>query len=770
MRMSLLRIGTVLSHCQDLIVLPVSFMCAAEFRFSSHKLFQSQNDTSKTIILDQDDGLESPNTITLKYEEAARAASGAFSPRSCSPFLEMAAYDKAQLPSVPGYDAARYQDSTYDQYPAQNFTAQQTDKFAQLNQQSFASNNAVAQYMPTGPTVLSCQPVSGMFGDKIFLKISSQYDLFSMSSAMPYFSIYFGSEKIPIQDMARDAQDTTSFVYSCSVDAPQLMVTGCNGNNVPLSLVVEGPSGEEISRTGAGSFQYLEGSGDDITRTSKSIKHETSAAAGQQVDQASASPRTVDNHLQPDAATNSYDYPSHQGQYANTFAHSNSDIITTYRSSSFADPPQYRRPMPSWTGFGGPPGSARSSLDHSSVMSSGRPSLTPLPMPSSGSNGNPPQLIRTSTIANGAGSNGAYHPISSIFSSKAILKIHGKLDSMAENWTQEEWDNRRRIVLFHKSQSGSTLTATFRAVPVNERPTNSICISCIWWAEKQECYVTSVDTILLLEQLVAAPNRFSVEEKNRIRRNLEGFHPLTVSKAKADSEDFFKIIMGFPNPKPRNIEKDVKVFPWKILEPALKKIISKYSASPHSSHGSHASSSLMNPPSAGPYAPLSAPPGHHGGMASQQSLPSQHGDGHSQYSVHSSHHEPIPSPRSLSGSHHTWTPYSAGPAYGSASRTLSPTGRHASPHQAQHAPPMRINTTTLPAVTPYDSRTVSASGYTSSGLHTPLSQHPSSAATPSRWESQSGAYSDNYPSLASHHPPGPSVYSTGGYGEGASRA
>jgi len=80
-----------------------------------------------------------------------------------------------------------------------------------------------------------------------------------------------------------------------------------------------------------------------------------------------------------------------------------------------------------------------------------------------------------------------------------------------------------------------------------------------------------------LEALVGV--RFTVEEKNRIRRNLEGFRPLTVSKAKSDSEDFFKCIMGFPHPKPRNIEKDVKVFPWKILAHALKKIISKYSAS-----------------------------------------------------------------------------------------------------------------------------------------------------------------------------------------------
>jgi hypothetical protein len=70
--------------------------------------------------------------------------------------------------------------------------------------------------------------------------------------------------------------------------------------------------------------------------------------------------------------------------------------------------------------------------------------------------------------------------------------------------------------------------------------------------------------------------RFSVEEKNRIRRNLEGFRPITVSKNKQGAEDFFKLVMSFPNPKPRNIEKDVKVFPWKIFGTALKKIIGKY--------------------------------------------------------------------------------------------------------------------------------------------------------------------------------------------------
>lgn len=161
-----------------------------------------------------------------------------------------------------------------------------------------------------------------------------------------------------------------------------------------------------------------------------------------------------------------------------------------------------------------------------------------------------------------------------LYPHKAILKLNGDLDQMAENWSLEEWEMQRRLVLFTRQQHGSTIHADFKPIAPEDRPQNSICISCIWWEAKKECFVTSVDTIFLLESLVAV--RFTVEEKNRIRRNLEGFRPLTVSKAKQDSEDFFKVIMGFPNPKPRNIEKDVKVFPWKILAHALKKIIGKY--------------------------------------------------------------------------------------------------------------------------------------------------------------------------------------------------
>lgn len=607
---------------------------------------------------------------------------------------------------------------------------------------------------PPGITVLSWHPTSGLAGTKVSVKVSSQYDLFSMA-----FFLQFGSEKCSAQgSVTRDAQDSTGLIYTCSVDAPQHMVTGCNSNNVPLALLIEGPAGEEISRTSAGSFQYLEGSGDDITRPSKALKHESPAPA-QAVDQPSTSPKSGEPQLASEAPTNTYDYPPQQTQYGNNFPPGNADMITAYRSTSFTDPHYHRRPAAAWSPYPSTLGSSGRSpaLD----PSMGRQSMGPLPVSSSTGNGTP-QLIRTSTIASGVGNNSSYHPVS-LYSSKAMLKIVGKLDSMAENWSQQEWESRRRLVLFRKSQQGSTLTTTFRAVTPEERPPNSICISCIWWQERTECYVTSVDTISLLEQLVASPGRFTVEEKNRIRRNLEGFHPLTVSKAKADSEEFFKIIMAFPNPKPRNIEKDVKVFPWKILEPALKKIIGKYSASPGSTIPP---SNLMTPVST-TYAPLPTPPGHNFPSAAG------HGDPHGQYANHSQHHESIPSPRSLPGSHPPWAPYSSAAQGYSAttSRTLSPGLRHPSPQQPPQAP-LRINTTPLPAVSTYDTRTTTTGGYGSTGLHTPLSHHHSTA-TPPRWEpASSSTYPEGYSSVTTtHHAHTPqSVYSPVPYGEAPPRA
>lgn len=686
-----------------------------------------------------------------------------------------------------GYDPNRYSHTAYEPYQPPNYsTPPQADKFAHLNQQAFAANNAVSPgvstYMPVGgPVALSCQPTSGVVGTKVFVRFSMQYDIFSLSSTMPFFFLQFGSERCPTTDVTREVREAQEpgYVYTCTADAPQqqILVTG-NEPNVPLSLVIEGAAGDEISRTGALSFQYLQGqgvgSGDDITRTASTSKQQqdsvtmpggpsaysssssssTVAASNAQqqqsvADHGSVSPRTGEPQLAVSAGaaaagTNNYDEPSQHGPYASTGYTQGAnagDMITTYRSSSFTEPPfHHRRSAHAWSGFA--PTTLGSSLRSPLLHHHGRSGMAPLPIPSSTGTGGTPQLVRTSTIAHPGGGAGPYNSVS-LYTTKAVLKINGRLDGMAESWTQEEWSNRRRIVMFRRSQQGSTLTASCKPVSVNERPPNSICVSCIYWAEKGKCYVTSVDTIYLLEQLVAAPNRFSVEEKNRIRRNLEGFHPVTVSKSKDESEEFFKLIMAFPNPKPRNIEKDVKVFPWEILESALKKIIGKYSANPTNT----LPPANMVAPAHSPYTALPTPPG-------QGSISSQASEHHSQYSVHSSHHhDAIPSPRSLSGSGSTWAPYTASGGYSASTstapnaRTLSPALRQPSP---QHPPSIRVNTNhSLPSVTSYDTRT--GGGYASTGLHTPISHHPSTS-TPPRWDATPANYaSDPYPSLSSTH-------------------
>ncbi len=340
--------------------------------------------------------------------------------------------------------------------------------------------------------------------------------------------------------------------------------------------------------------------------------------------------------------------PSHYGHAASAAR----AISYPYQESPMvpvtAPEPRSSGPPQSW---GSPHSDVSSFPSHSPTLAAVAVTARPQPshLASTPGMANPP-LIRTSTIPQSAtsasslmaGSAGgpAFNPYA-MYPHKAVLKLQGDLDGMAENWSVQEWDAKRRLVQFQRRQSGSTIYASFQPISPEERAANSICISCIWWEEKKECYVTSVDTIYLLESLVAV--RFTVEEKNRIRRNLEGFRPLTVSKGKADSEEFFKVVMGFPAPKPRNIEKDVKVFPWKVLSHALKKIISKYSASysstasalgrplspsgyaltgPSNSASNHHHHRYTSSTSAAGAAVLGSPPDYHHAIASPPSLSS----------------------------------------------------------------------------------------------------------------------------------------------------
>lgn len=154
---------------------------------------------------------------------------------------------------------------------------------------------------------------------------------------------------------------------------------------------------------------------------------------------------------------------------------------------------------------------------------------------------------------------------------------------LAHNWTEEEKIIGRRLIRFTREVRGTELHVSCHIVAADDLSEEDIVVSCIYPPNDAaghvsvfpgKCWITSVEIITLLEGLT--DNDFKVEEKNRIRRNLEVLKPISVYKHIKSMEPFFHRIMGFPDPKPRNIEKSLKVYPWDVLPKALEKIISRY--------------------------------------------------------------------------------------------------------------------------------------------------------------------------------------------------
>ena len=161
----------------------------------------------------------------------------------------------------------------------------------------------------------------------------------------------------------------------------------------------------------------------------------------------------------------------------------------------------------------------------------------------------------------------------------AVLNLITPLDTMCLSWDDAERQNGRRLVLFHKVQEGCVLNVTCKGIHPEEYGEGDAVVSCIRRDDGGGHCITSVDIINLLEKLV--DEKFEVEEKNRIRRNIEGLKPTPLKKGQPALEDLYTRIMEYPDPKPRNIEKDIKVFDWNILPQALLKIISRYVRLPH---------------------------------------------------------------------------------------------------------------------------------------------------------------------------------------------
>lgn len=492
-------------------------------------------------------------------------------------------------------------DPTYDRRPGQvHFPAssfyQPTGSY-ESEQPPFPNYDSQKN---SGITVTSYNPHRGPQGSQIYVYIDSIYDLSVPTSTT--LSLMFATRFCPSQ-LAPLSTRGNIYEYVLTAEAPTFPSTGWHSPRVPLRVGLQNDSGSiEID---AGSFYYTTGgsheeqaSPDDLSRkrkmrvdASETIRGPAMRASNQQlhsgvVESYASDPYTQADSLaylktsQPDplnpdrgrSASYGRSHNQRQIQQSDKSRRSSQNLSaapTSAQSLMTAPSP----PMPSW-------GSPYAAVNHPgrslglAAISASRISS----MSSPASSANPP-LIRTSTLQQSSGSSSSsagasFNPYAIFPTTRATLKINGDLDSMVEHWTPDEWSAKRRIVRFSRNQSGSEVHTTFEPVAPNDKPPSGICISCILWEERRECFVTSVDTIFLLESLIGVG--FTVEEKNRIRRNLEGFRPMTVSKAKSDSENFFKVIMGFPNPKPRNIEKDVKVFPWKILAHALKKIVGKY--------------------------------------------------------------------------------------------------------------------------------------------------------------------------------------------------
>ncbi|KAH8809122.1 hypothetical protein F5884DRAFT_674342, partial [Xylogone sp. PMI_703] len=613
------------------------------------------------IILDE--SYASPETAALHevgYEGALVAQ--ADSPRALFP---MSAYGKPQPSQIHGFEIGRqYPESSFPfaappygsqssgqstvSAPVYQNVPQMTSMAYQPSQPRPSSSyeNQSGPYLNAAstpvPEVSTYSPSEGPEGTKFHAYISL-YDL--TSANIPLFYLGFGNSKC-LATVTRMDQQGGVCQYMLATEIPPFVSTGWTSSQVPIYLFMENADGDLLAKVDVGNFSYLDAALQSASHTGQEgSSRKRKFSVDSDIMRSPASKRTSNQQLRPKDDYGAYSYspvqtpntsytsylspnPYGSGQFNRTLSSyhgqtENRNMGYIYSSS----PATPRAPLPdsSWSPYSNINPATRSS-------SHGLPSNVGVSRPPSGisiSTANPP-LIRTSTIQQSPSIAGSHGPGGqqfgsySLYSHKAKLNIQGDLESMARNWTDDEWEAKRRLVLFKREQNGSTITTTFQAVSGEERPPSAICISCIYWEEKADYFVTSVDTIYLLEQLVAA--RFTVEEKNRIRRNLEGFRPLTVSKGKQDSEEFFKVIMAFPNPKPRNIEKDVKVFQWKDLANALKKIIGKYSASPSSTLPAAAaapgpSGALLTPVSSTGYATESSSAGiayasdHHGAVS-----------------------------------------------------------------------------------------------------------------------------------------------------------
>jgi hypothetical protein len=169
-----------------------------------------------------------------------------------------------------------------------------------------------------------------------------------------------------------------------------------------------------------------------------------------------------------------------------------------------------------------------------------------------------------------------FEPVSLILPTKPSLADLGNL-------SKEEERAGRRLVALDRKVVGDNVQLSFRRISPEEYTERLFVISCIYHkvtlVDKKteelftrERWFTSVEILKLVDYI--ADGQSSQLDRSRNRRNLEFINPTTVTRAALPQ--FFQLLMDFPIPKPRGIEKDIKAFPWDSLEAGLKKVMEKY--------------------------------------------------------------------------------------------------------------------------------------------------------------------------------------------------
>ena len=157
------------------------------------------------------------------------------------------------------------------------------------------------------------------------------------------------------------------------------------------------------------------------------------------------------------------------------------------------------------------------------------------------------------------------------------MEFTSALHTLRENWTDGELEIGRRLVKFTTAREGNNFILSCEIIRQEAYDPEDVVISCIYYRCTDEYYVTSVDILYLFENV--ADEALGTSEKTRLRRNIQSFLPTRVEKTDREYGELYTQIMKFPPPKPRTIEKKIKVFRWVLLEDILSKIASKYVSS-----------------------------------------------------------------------------------------------------------------------------------------------------------------------------------------------